>query len=141
MAKRVGARQDGESPDAFMKKAMLTTTPIINSYVDWKSSAQKKVQALFGKKSDDEVSVPPPSFIAGSSVPASSTASVIYDAAGNVMRFDEEDSGELQPVLDTAFDATVWPIIEEGNQATAGELQETVGVVSKDLSDADFGTD
>ena len=124
-----------------MKKAMLTTTPIINSYVAWKSSAQKKVQKLFSRKTSDDEPGEAPSFAAGSSVPASSGASEVYDAAGNVIRLDDEEKDDPKPVLTTAFDSAIWPIVEGGKQATADELQETIGDAAKALSDVDFGTD
>ena len=44
MAKRVGAIQPGETEDKFMRRAVETTSPIVNSLVSWKAGAQKRVQ-------------------------------------------------------------------------------------------------
>ena len=119
--------------------AAATTTPIINAYVSWKSSSQKKVQKWFAQRTreEDEAS---PTFTVGQSVPSSSMAAGVFDAAGNELRFDD-DTDDFKPVLDTAFDAKVWQTIGDDKKATASELQEVITGMTKSCSSADWGND
>ena len=130
-----------------MKRAVATTTPIINSYVSWKASSQKRVTKWFAQQRQEEAEAEEqgeekasPVFTAGESVPSSSMAAGIFDAAGNELRFDD-DTDDFKPVLDTAFDAKVWQTIGNDKKATASELQEVITGMTKGCSSADWGND
>ena len=45
MAKRVGDMHSGEGIGEYMKRAVATTTPIINSYVSWKAHHRRESQS------------------------------------------------------------------------------------------------
>ena len=139
MAKKVGDMHIGEGIDDYMKRAIATTTPIVNSYVSWKSGSQKRVQKYFSQQPRAEKAAPP-SFSVGQALLASSSSAGIFDAAGNQLRFDD-DTDELKPVLDTAFDAAVWQTIGNDKKATACQLQETITGMNKSCSSADWGND
>ena len=137
VAKRVGDMHSGEGIGEYMKRAVATTTPIVNSYVSWKSGSQKRVQKWFAQRTraEDEAS---PSFTAGQTVPSSSMPAGIFDAAGNELVFDD-DLDDFRPVLDTAFDAAVWDAIANDKKAAVSELQEAI--TGTHHSSADFGGD
>ena len=139
MAKRVGAIQPGESEDQFMRRAVETTTPIVNSLVSWKAGAQKRVQKFLNKqppateaapKTLDEV------FIQSTTMTSAQSSVGVFDAAGNEMVFDD-DLDDYKPVLDTAFDAKVWSLVCNAETSTASELQDTI--TGAHQSSADFG--
>ena len=137
MANKVGDMRISESVEDYMKRAIATTTPIVNSYVSWKSGSQKRVQKWFAQRprEEDEAS---PSFTAGQTVPSSSMPAGVFDAAGNELVFDD-DLDDFRPVLDTAFDAAVWDAIGNDKKATASELHEAI--TGTHHSSADFGGD
>ena len=124
MAKRVGDVHISVSLDEYMKRAVATTTPIVNSYVSWKSGSQKRVQKYFSQQPRAE-KVAPPSFTVGQALPASSSSAGIFDAAGNELVWDD-DLDDFKLVLDTAFDAAVWDTIGNDKKATASELHEAI---------------
>ena len=135
MAKRVGDMHISESLDEYMKRAVATTTPIVNSHVSWKSGSQKRVQKYFSQQPRAEKEAPP-AFTAGTKPPASSSSKGIFDAAGNELVWDD-DLDDFKPVLDTAFDAKVWDTIGNDMKATASDLHETI--TGTHHSSADFG--
>ena len=140
MAKRVGAIQPGESEDQFMRRAVETTTPIVNSLMSWKAGAQKRVQRFLKQE-------PPPAseaapklnemFIQGETVASSAQSSVgVFDSAGNELVYDDE-LDDFRPALDTAFDAKMWGLVCNAETSTASELQDTI--TGAHQSSADFG--
>ena len=126
-----------ESLDEYMKRAVATTTPIVNSYVSWKSGPQKRVQKYFSQQPRAEKAAPP-AFTAGQELPASSSSKGIFDAAGNELIWDD-DLDDFKPVLDIALDAAVWDTIGNDKKATASELHEAI--TGTHHSSADFGGD
>ena len=135
MAKRVGDMHISESLDEYMKRAVATTTPIVNSYVSWKSGSQKRVQKYFSQQPRAEKAAPP-AFTAGQKLPASSSSAGIFDAAGNELVWDDE-LDNYKPVMDTAFDEKVWSLVCNAEASTASELHETI--TGAHQSSADFG--
>ena len=140
MAKRVGAIQPGESEDQFMKRAVETTTPIVNSLMSWKAGAQRRVQRFLKQE-------PPPAanatskldemFVQGETVASSSQSSGgVFDAAGNELVYDAK-LDDFIPVLNTAFDAEMWGLVCDADASTASELQDTI--TGAHQSSADFG--
>ena len=136
MAKRVGAIQPGENEDQFMRRAVETTTPIVNSLVSWKGGAQKRVQKFL--KQQLPAAAEAPAFTVGTKMPASQSSIGVFDSAGNELVWDDE-LDNYKPVLDTAFDAAVWDTIGNDKKATVSELQEAI--TGTHHSSADFGGD
>ena len=141
MAKRVGAIQPGETEDQFMRRAVESTTPVVNSLVSWKAGAQRRVQKFLKQEQPPASEAAPKTldevFIQGTTVASSAQSSVgIFDSAGNEMVFDDE-LDDFRPVLDTAFDAKMWGLVCNAETSTASELQETI--TGAHQSSADFG--
>ena len=78
-------------------------------------------------------------------MPGSSAKAEILDASGTPIRLDDTDYDEPKATMATAFDADVWPVVENNKGSSVGELQETIAdasrVLSATASDADFGAD
>ena len=141
MAKRVGALQPGEDEDQFMRRAVETTAPIVNSLLSWKAGAQKRVYKFLKQEQPPASAAVSGSldefFIQGTTVASSAQSSVgIFDAAGNELVYDD-DLDDYRPALDTAFDAKVWGLVCNADTSTASELQDTV--TGAHQSSADFG--
>ena len=51
----------------------------------------------------------------------------IYTADGRQLDEDEEGAAQEDPCMTTAFDATIWSLIEDKKQATTEELRVTLG--------------
>ena len=135
MAKRVGDMQIGENYEEYMRRAVETTTPIVNSFVSWKSGSQKRVQMYFSQQSPADTEAPP-GVTAGTEMPASQSSMGIFDAAGNELVWDDK-LDNYKPVLDTSFDAKVWSLVCNAEKSTASELHETI--TGAHQSSADFG--
>ena len=140
MAKRVGAIQPGESEDKFMRRAVETTTPIVNSLVSWKAGAQKRVQKFLKQEQPPVTEASPKTldevFIQSTTMTSAQSSVGVFDAAGNEMVFDD-DLDDYKPVLDTAFDAKMWGLVCDADASTASELQDTI--TGAHQSSADFG--
>ena len=134
MAKRVGAIQPGESEDQFMRRAVETTTPIVNSLVSWKAGAQKRVQKFLNKQPPATEAAPV--FVQSTTMTSAQSSVGVFDAAGNEMVFDD-DLDDYRPVMDTAFDAKVWGLVCNAETSTASELHDTI--TGAHQSSADFG--
>ena len=134
MAKRVGAIYPGESEDQFMRRAVETTTPIVNSLVSWKAGAQKRVQKFLNKQPPATAAAPV--FIQSTTMTSAQSSVGVFDAAGNEMVFDD-DLDDYKPVMDTAFDAKVWSLVCNAETSTASELHDTI--TGAHQSSADFG--
>ena len=134
MAKRVGDIYPGENHEEFMKRAVETTTPIINSFVSWKGGAQKRVQRFLSQQLPAIAEAP--AFTAGTKMPASQSSIGVFDSAGNELVWDDK-LDNYKPVLDTAFDAKVWSLVCNAETSTASELHETI--TGAHQSSADFG--
>ena len=134
MAKRVGDIYPGENHEEFMKRAVETTTPIVNSFVSWKGGAQKRVQRFLSQQLPAAAEAP--AFTAGTKMPASQSSIGVFDSAGNELVWDD-DLDNYKPVLDTAFDAKVWGLVCNDTTSTASELHETI--TGAHQSSADFG--
>ena len=140
MAKRVGAIQPGETEDQFMRRAVESTTPIVNSLVSWKAGAQKRVQKFLKQEQPPATEAAPKTldevFIQSTTMTSAQSSVGIFDSAGNEMVFDD-DLDDYRPVLDTAFDAKVWGLVCNAETSTASELQDTI--TGAHQSSADFG--
>ena len=134
MAKRVGDIYPGENHEEFMKRAVETTTPIVNSFVSWKGGAQKRVQRFLSQQLPAAAEAP--AFTAGTQMPASQSSVGVFDSAGNELVWDDK-LDNYKPVLDTAFDAKVWSLVCNAETSTASELHETI--TGAHQSSADFG--
>ena len=134
MAKRVGAIYPGENEDQFMRRAVETTTPIVNSLVSGKGGAQKRVQRFLSQQLPAATEAP--AFTAGTKMPASQSSIGVFDSAGNELVWDD-DLDNYKLVLDTAFDAKVWGLVCNDMTSTASELHETI--TGAHQSSADFG--
>ena len=140
MAKRVGAMYPGENEDQFMRRAVETTTPIVNSLVSWKAGAQKRVQKFLKQEQPPAAEAPLRTldelFIQSTTMEATQSSVGVYDAAGNELVFDD-DKDDYTPALDTAFDAKVWDLVCDADTSTASVLHDTI--TGAHQSSADFG--
>ena len=134
MAKRVGDMQIGENYEEYMKRAVETTTPIVNSFVSWKGGAQKRVQRFLSQQLPAVAEAP--AFTVGTKMPVSQLSIGVFDSTGNELVWDDE-LDNYKPVLDTAFDAKVWGLVCNDMTSTASELHETI--TGAHQSSADFG--
>ena len=134
MAKRVGDIYPGENHEEFMKRAVETTTPIVNSFVSWKGGAQKRVQKFLAQQLPAAAEAP--AFTAGTKMPASQSSVGVFDSAGNELVWDDE-LDNYKPVMDTAFDEKVWSLVCNAETSTASELHETI--TGAHQSSAGFG--
>ena len=121
-----------------MKRAIATTAPVVNSLIQWKAGAQRRVTKYLKEQPKADKTKPlSKSFTAGGTVATSSSAMEIFDAAGNQLVYDEAADHFVPVNLDTAFDSTVWDAVEGSRQAPVSALQETV--TGAHQSSADFG--
>ena len=134
MAKRVGDMQIGENYEGSKKRAVETTTPIVNSFVSWKGGAQKRVQRFLSQQLPAVAEAP--AFTAGTQMPASQSSVGVFDSAGNELVWDDK-LDNYKPVLDIAFDAKVWSLVCNAETSTASEFHETI--TGAHQSSADFG--
>ena len=134
MAKRVGAIYPGENEDQFTRRAVVTTTPIVNSLVSWRAGAQKRVQKFLNKQ--QPATAKAPVFTKGTEMPSSQSSVGVFDSAGNELVWDDK-LDDYKPMLDTAFDAKVWSLVCNAETSTASELHETI--TGAHQSSADFG--
>ena len=134
MAKRVGDIYPGENHEEFMKRAVETTTPIVNSLVSWRAGAQKRVQKFLNKQRPATAEAPV--FTEGTKMPSSHSSVGVFDSAGNELVWDDE-LDNYKPVMDTAFDEKVWSLVCNAETSTASELHETI--TGAHQSSADFG--
>ena len=134
MAKRVGAISPGENEDQFMRRAVETTTPIVNSLVSWRAGAQKRVQKFLNKQRPATAKAPV--FTEGTKMPGSQSSGGVFDSAGREMIWDAQ-LDDVKLVLDTAFDVKVWDLVCNAETSTASELHDTI--TGAHQSSADFG--
>ena len=134
MAKRVGAIYPGESEEQFMRRAVVTTTPIVNSLVSWRVGAQKRVQKFLNKQPHAMAAAPV--FTQSTTMTSSQSSLGVFDAAGREMIFDAV-LDDYKPIMDTAFDAKVWSLVCDAETSTASELHDTI--TGAHQSSADFG--
>ena len=134
MAKRVGAIYPGESEEQFMRRAVATTTPIVNSLVSWRVGAQKRVQKFLNKQPHAMAAAPV--FTQSTTMTSSQSSLGVFDAAGHEMIFDVV-LDDYKPIMDTAFDAKVWSLVCDAETSTASELHDTI--TGAHQSSADFG--
>ena len=122
-----------------MARATRTNTPVINSAVAWGSAAQKKAQWYFQQlaydreQGDSSQPRPAPQFHEGEAVAGSAAIHGAVDAQCHPIDMSDEEGGagdptqvESEPDMTTAFDATVWPTIDDQKQLSTGELQAVV---------------
>ena len=156
MQKIVGEYNPSEKADDYMKRLMEVNTPVIDSAVDWKSTAEKKVRNLFrgtyGKRA--RLSETPKDvslgnvFTQGETLAedaASSNAIEILGADGRRLDEDQDSAAVPQPSLATAFDANVWHLLD-GDKLSTAEIQKAVDQAAETPrrtghSDADFDDD
>ena len=140
MAKRVGAIQPGESEDKFMRRAVASTTPVVNSLVQWKAGAQRRVQKFLKQEQPPAAEAPLRTldefFIQSTTMESTQSSVGVYDAAGNELVFDD-DKDDYTPALDTAFDDKVWGLVCDADTSTASVLRDTI--TGAHQSSADFG--
>ena len=141
MAKNVGEMQTSESVTDYVKRAIATTTPVVNSFIQWKAGAQKRVTKFLKEQpaKDDDDSLPLSSFTAGPSVLVSSSSMGIYDSAGRELIWNEAADDFVPVPVETAFDAAVWDTIDKSRKAPVSELQEVI--TGMHHSSADFNGD
>ena len=137
MARNVGSIETDETVTDYMKRAVATTAPVVNSLIQWKAGAQRRVTKFLKEQPKADDSKPLSRFTVGETVAASSSAMDIFDAAGNQLVYDEAADNFVPVNLDTAFDSTVWDAVEGSRQAPVSALQETV--TGAHQSSADFG--
>ena len=140
LAKRVGDIEPGESEDTFMRRAVKSTVPVVNSLVQWKAGAQKRVQKFLKQEQPPAAGAPLRTldelFIQGTTVEATQSSVGVFDAKGNELVFDD-DKNDYTPALDTAFDAKVWGLVCDADTSTASVLHDTI--TGAHQSSADFG--
>ena len=134
MANRVGDIYSGENHEEYMKRAVETTTPIVNSLVSWRAGAQKRVQKFLNKQPHTTASAPV--FTQSTTMTSSQSSLGVFDAAGREMIFDAV-LDDYKPIMDTAFDAKVWSLVCDAETSTASELHDTI--TGAHQSSADFG--
>ena len=117
-----------------MKRAVVATAPIVNSLVQWKAGAQKRVQKFLNKQPPATAAAPV--FTQSTTMTSSQSSVGVFDAAGNEMVFDDE-LDDYKPIMDTAFDVKVWSLVCNAETSTASELQDTI--TGAHQSSADFG--
>ena len=140
MAKRVGSAEPGESEEGFMKRAVVATAPIVNSLVQWKAGAQKRVQRFLNQEEPPAAGAPLRTldefFIQGTTVEATKSSMGVFNAAGVELVFDD-DKDAYTPALDTAFDDKVWGLVCDAETSTASVLRDTI--TGTHQSSADYG--
>ena len=117
-----------------MRRAVATTTPIVNSLVSWRAGAQKRVQKFLNKQPHTTAAAPV--FTQGTTAKSSQSSLAIFDAAGRELRYDDA-TDDYKPIMETAFDAKVWSLVCDAETSTASELHETI--TGAHQSSADFG--
>ena len=140
LAKRVGDIEPGESEDSVIRRAVKSTAPVVNSLVQWKAGAQKRVQKFLKQEQPPAAEAPLRTldelFIQSTTMEATQSSVGVYDAAGNELVFDD-DKDDYTPALDTAFDAKVWGLVCDADTSTASVLHDTI--TGAHQSSADFG--
>ena len=140
MAKRVGSVEPGESEDGFMRRAVVATAPIVNSLVQWKAGAQKRVQKFLKQEQPPAAEAPLRTldelFIQSATMEPTQSSVGVFDSAGNELVFDD-DKDDYTPALDTAFDDKVWGLVCDADTSTASVLRDTI--TGAHQSSADFG--
>ena len=129
LSRRIGERREDETEDDYLKRALKLNTPIINSAIAWTNVAQKKVRKYLRDEWNDKQSSYGSSgisFAQGKTQPGSATESMVTDMHGNPIELldtpldtprGDETGEEPKPVVNTAFDADVWPLLSDSHQA------------------------
>ena len=132
--RRVAGDYDpAENAEDYMQQLIEVNTPVINAAVGWKSAAEKRFRKFnrprFGRNSAAEDAPLQWRFTMGSTEGEDFTPSrpvEIYAADGRQQDDDEGEDAREEPCMMTAFDATVWDLLEEKKQATTEELRRTM---------------
>ena len=124
--RKIGKRHADETEDDYLKRALTLNTPIVNAAIAWTNNAQKKVRKYLRDEWNDEKSPYGSSrisFAQGTTQPGSAAMReiTVTDAHGRTWPPDTpfvtprgDDTGEEPKlVVNTAFDADVWPHVSE----------------------------
>ena len=134
---------------------MDSNTPVLNAAIAWKAAAENKVKQLFrgthGKRVRDSTTPRDVSleqfFTRGETLdpPESDMGQDAAVSQGIRLDEDQDEAAVPPPVLTTAFDADVWPLVDRDKLTTA-EIQKAVEQSVETPrrtghSDVDFGVD
>ena len=139
LSRRIGERRADETEEDYLKRALTLNTPIVNAAIAWTNNAQKKVRKFLRGEWNDEKSPYGSSrisFAQGTTQPGSAAMReiTVTDAHGRTWPPDTpfvtprgDDTGEEpKPVVNTAFDADVWPHVSDKHEAPAAALQKVI---------------
>ena len=135
MQQVAGDYQPEESPEDYMRRLARVNTPVIDAAAGWKSNAEKRFRKFnrvrFERDSDAGNAPLEWTFTRGGTEGRDYTPSrpaEVYVADGRRLELDEDEEIDAreEPCLVTAFDASVWDLLNEAKEATTEELRRTM---------------